>query len=224
MQTKAALDYEVKNSYTVTVKAADPSLDSDTIIVTITVTDVNEPPEFDDGDSTDPHESPKPQRRARTSALRLRPQTRSATRSPIHWAGRMQASFTIVEAAQVKCKVGVGTTLDEETRDTYTVTVSVRDSEECQWSDADTATDDTITVTITVAGAKRTAGYITWSREERLEGTPITYPENSRETVATHSHHDPENDPVTWLLSGTDRRRLFHQQRRGPDFQVVSGL
>ena len=43
LQTKAALDYEVKSSYSVTVKAADASA-SGTINVTITVTDVNEPP------------------------------------------------------------------------------------------------------------------------------------------------------------------------------------
>ena len=43
LQTKAALDYEAKSSYSVTVKAADASA-SGSIDVTITVTDVNEPP------------------------------------------------------------------------------------------------------------------------------------------------------------------------------------
>ena len=43
LQTKAVLDYEVKSSYSVTVKAADASANG-TIDVTITVTDVNEPP------------------------------------------------------------------------------------------------------------------------------------------------------------------------------------
>ena len=44
LQTKAALDYEAKSSYSVTVTAADASSGSGTIDVTITVTDVNEPP------------------------------------------------------------------------------------------------------------------------------------------------------------------------------------
>ena len=44
LQTEAALDYESKDSYTVTVTATDPSNAIDTIDVTITVTDVNEPP------------------------------------------------------------------------------------------------------------------------------------------------------------------------------------
>ena len=43
LQTKLALDYEAKPSYSVTVKAEDASA-SGTINVTITVTDVNEPP------------------------------------------------------------------------------------------------------------------------------------------------------------------------------------
>ena len=43
IKTKAALDYESKTSYSVTVGVSDGSL-SDTIAVTINVTDVNEPP------------------------------------------------------------------------------------------------------------------------------------------------------------------------------------
>ena len=44
LRTKAALDHEAKGSYTVKVTATDLSGASDTITVTITVTDVNEPP------------------------------------------------------------------------------------------------------------------------------------------------------------------------------------
>ena len=42
LQTKAALDYETKSSYSVTVTATDPSGASDTITVTITVTNVGD--------------------------------------------------------------------------------------------------------------------------------------------------------------------------------------
>ena len=60
LQTKAALDKEAKDTYSVTVSVRDSkdssgnadTVTDDTITVTITVTDVNEPLEFDDGDST----------------------------------------------------------------------------------------------------------------------------------------------------------------------------
>ena len=44
LRTEAVLDEETKNTYPVTVKATDPSGESDTIAVTITVTDQNEGP------------------------------------------------------------------------------------------------------------------------------------------------------------------------------------
>ena len=44
LRTKVTLDHDTKASYSVVVKAADPSGLSDTITVTITVTDENEPP------------------------------------------------------------------------------------------------------------------------------------------------------------------------------------
>ena len=44
LKTKAALDREQKDTYTVTVTASDPSNEEATITVTITVTDVDEPP------------------------------------------------------------------------------------------------------------------------------------------------------------------------------------
>ena len=52
LQTKAALDYETKTSYSVTVSVSDGNGGSDSIDVTINVTDANDPPVFDDGEST----------------------------------------------------------------------------------------------------------------------------------------------------------------------------
>ena len=52
LQTNAALDYETKASYAVTVSASDQNNVSDSISVTISVTDANDPPAFTDGSST----------------------------------------------------------------------------------------------------------------------------------------------------------------------------
>ena len=76
MRTKAALNYEDKDSYSVTVsvhdgKAADHHEDTTidaTIAVTITVTDVNEAPTFDAGTSTT-GAWPRTRPRGRTSGL-----------------------------------------------------------------------------------------------------------------------------------------------------------
>ena len=51
--TKAPLDYEAKASYSVTVKVVDPSLENDTITVTINVNDVDEPPVLSGPDVVD---------------------------------------------------------------------------------------------------------------------------------------------------------------------------
>ena len=52
LQTSAALDYETKRSYTVVVAATDRYGASDSITVSIDVTNVNEAPVFSDGSST----------------------------------------------------------------------------------------------------------------------------------------------------------------------------
>ena len=51
LQTKAALDYETKNAYAVTVTVSDGTL-TDTIDITINVTNANEAPTFTEGSST----------------------------------------------------------------------------------------------------------------------------------------------------------------------------
>ncbi|MDE0314733.1 MAG: cadherin domain-containing protein [Candidatus Poribacteria bacterium] len=56
LQTKAALDYETKASYTVTVAVSDGNGGSDSITITISVTDVHEPPLQDP-----PPQDPPPQ-------------------------------------------------------------------------------------------------------------------------------------------------------------------
>ena len=52
LMTMAALDFETKTIYTVDVRATDAGGESDTVMVTINVTDVNEAPEFDSATTT----------------------------------------------------------------------------------------------------------------------------------------------------------------------------
>ena len=80
--------------------------------------------------------------------------------------------------------------LDKETKDTYSVTVSVKDNP------ADANPDDTITVTIKVTDA---------NEPPVLSGSAaVSYPENDTGPVHTYTAIDPEGATIDWSLKGTD--------------------
>ena len=151
VRTSAELDYEIKNSYTVTVQVTDgkdsqgnteqnPAID-DTIVVTINVTDVNDEPTF-------PSTSTTRSVRENTPSGRNIGAPVAATDDdgdPLTYTlgGTDAGSFSIVSTTgQLRTSAAL-------TKNSYTVTVSVRDSKDTA-SNADTATDNTITVTIIV--------------------------------------------------------------------------
>ena len=144
LQTSAALDYETKNSYAVAVSVSDGNGGSDTIAVTIRVTDVNEqPPEtnrapvFSEGTST-----------TRSVAENTASGTNigsavSATdadgdRLTYSLGGTDASSFRIVSTSG---QLQTSAALDYETKNSYAVAVSVSDGN---------GGSDTITVTIRV--------------------------------------------------------------------------
>ena len=195
LQTKAALDHETTSSYTVTVTATDTFGLTDTIAVTITVTDVNEAPEF-------PTETGARSVAENTAAGQsIGGPVEATDEDPgdtlfYSLGGTDAASFTIDELTG-QISVGDGTTLNfEGKKKSYTVTVSVRDSKDAS-GNADTATDDTITVTITVTNVN----------EAPVVAGPVTknYPENGTATVDTYTATDPEGKTISWYLqSGGD--------------------
>ena len=148
MKTKAGVVYDfeaTKNSYSVTVKADDGNGGTDTIAVTINVTDVNEAPMFDDGATTTRSvaENTGAAHSVGTPVAATDPEADTLTYS---LSGTDAASFDINKTTgQLQTKAA----LDFETKPTYTVTVSVRDSKDSSGT-ADTATDNTTTVTIKV--------------------------------------------------------------------------
>ena len=135
-------DHEAKPRYTVTVKADDSNGGTDTIEVTITVTDVNEAPAFDDV-------SPTTRSIAENTGTGVDIATPVTATDPDAGAtltysldGTDVNSFDIdTLTGQLKTKA----TLDHETKATYAVTVSVRDSKDAN-GDADIVADDDITV------------------------------------------------------------------------------
>ena len=122
LRTRVALDYESKTQYEVTVSVSDGSL-TDTIAVTINVTDVNEAPVFTDGASTTRSiaENTAAGQNIGSAVGAEDPENNSLTYS---LGGTDSASFAIVTSSgQLQTK----SALDYESKNQYSVTVSVSD-------------------------------------------------------------------------------------------------
>ena len=212
LKTKAALDYETDaTSYTVTVSVTDglddyshtDSVVDDSITVTIDVTDVNEPPQFDPNAATtlelseditsgtdvgNRYEATDPENDALTYSV----------------SGTDAALFEVDSNGQLR----VAQALDFETKPTLTVIVQVSDSEDTA---GNTETppgtiDDSITVTITVTNIFEAPRFddeipqgessVTRSVPENTSADqPVGLP-----VAAT----DDERDTLTYSITGTD--------------------
>ena len=176
-------DANTDNVYLVTIEASDGT-NSHTLEVTVTVTDVNELPEFDE-------ETP--------TALSIAENTATGQDIGDPFAasdlddgetltytlgGVDVASFGLdTSSGQLQTKVA----LDYETKPSYTVTVSVRDSKDAA-GNSDTKDDDTITVTITVTNVDED-GEVTFSS---------TQPEVDTALIATLTDPDDSLSDITW--------------------------
>ena len=170
LRTKAELDHETTPSYSVTVTATDPSGASDSIDVTIDVTDVDEPLTLT-GPSTVPYEENDTGPVATYRAT-------DPERDPIQWTVDSDA-FTISN--------GVLRFLippDYEAASSYTVTVEA--------SAGSHTTRQTVTVSVTNVNEE--------PKITRPADTAITYTENGTGPVATYRATDPERDPIQWTV------------------------
>ena len=126
LKTKDALDHETKDSYTVTVKADDSNGGTDTITVTINVTDVNEPPTFDE---TGPATRTVSENTGAGENIGL---AFTATDPDVDASltyvlgGTDAASFTIATTPDGKGQLKTVAPLDHETKDSYSIVVGVR--------------------------------------------------------------------------------------------------
>ena len=190
LQTKAALDYESKSSYSVTVKADDNNGGTATIDVTVTVTDVNEPPEFDSATATrEVPENTEAGENIGAPVTANDPDTGDTQTYTVE--GADADSFDIDSASgQIQTKSGV--TYDHETKSSYSVTVEADDN------NGGTATID---VTITVADVNEPPEF-DWATATR------EVPENTEagENIgAPVTANDPDTgDTLTYTLEGAD--------------------
>ena len=211
LKTQDVFNYEIDSmSYFVTVSVSDSRDDysyadteeDDIIDVTITVEDVNEPPQFaDDAETTievsedtsigidigNRYEATDPENDILTYSLN----------------GTDAALFQVDDNGQLK----LSDTLDFETKPTLTVTIQVTDSEDEAGNTENTVTiDDTHTVTVTVTNV--------FEEPEFEDEIPVgemsitrSVPENTVADLPVGppvSATDDEGDTLTYELSGTD--------------------
>ncbi len=193
LKTKAVLDYETKDTYTVIVNVSDGNTEDVSITVTINVIDVNESPVFTEGSST---------------TLSIDENTEGGINigSPITATdpdgGTLTYSISGPDGDAFTIDSGTGQlqtkdTLDYETQSTYTVIITVADQN---------GESVSITVTINIIDINEPSvnrplvftedSSITLSIDENTEGginigSPIT---------AT----DPDGDTLTYSISGPD--------------------
>ena len=170
LKTKDALDHEARSSYLVTLTASDSLASSTdaTITVTITVTDVNEPPAFG------PHTLTRAVKENTVAGTSIG-DAFTATDQDIgdiltYSLDTASAAIFDIDAStgQLKTKAP----LDYETKNSYAVTVSVRDSKDVD-RNPDTLQDDSISVTITIINLNEVAT-LTLSSLQPQVGIPLT--------------------------------------------------
>ncbi len=192
LQTSNSLDYETKSSYSVTVTVSDVNGGSDTITVTINITDANDAPVFADGVSasrTIPENTGAGINIGRVLAAT------DADDDTLTYSlgGTNAASFNIdTSSGQLKTK----SALDYETKISYTVTVSVSDG----------SLEDEITVTINVRDLDETPSNIAPVFTEGAD-TTRSVPENTDAdtNIGTPiAATDTDSETLAYVLSGTD--------------------
>ena len=178
---------------------ANTSVD-DSIDVTITVIDVNEPPQFDTSaielevdENTSANTdigSPIPALDPESDEL-----TYSLVGSDSHW-------FDIdTSSGQIKTKALLDheSPLDNGADNVYEVTVQVTDGRNAE-GNADTAVDDTVSVTITVANVNEPPGF----DSSVLDLVVVENTAASTNIGSPVAANDPESDALMYSLSGVD--------------------
>ena len=186
-------DYVVgqDNTYAITIKATDDADQSDTLDVTVIVTDENEPSEFPGATtSRDVSENIASGQNVGAPVRADDPENDYLTYS---LSGTHATLFDIATSTgQILTK---GELDYEGARRTYTVTVSATDSKNAD-GNADPTIDNTIQVTIHVIDENEAP--------EITGATTTSWNENATGTVARYSAEDPESATTTWTVHGID--------------------
>ena len=189
LKTNAALNYETKDAYSVTITVTDGAL-TDTITVTINVTDANDAPVFSDGTSTTRNASKNTDADTNIGASVIATDEDEDTLT-YTLSGTDAASFDIVlTSGQMKTKAA----LDFETKASYEVTVTVSDGK---------GGTDSIAVTINVNNINENTGGPAFTERP---STTRSIPENTPADVNIGeplTATDIDNDILRYYLVGS---------------------
>ena len=193
IQTKSGVtyDHETKSSYSVTVKADDNNGGTATIDVTITVADVDEPPEFDS--ATAAREVPENTEAGENIGAPVTATDPDAGDTPAYTLGGTDAAFFDIDASTGQLRTQAA--LDYETRSSYTVTVTASDG-------ALTATVD-VTVTVTNIDEAGTVALSTDQPPARAEITAALTDPDKGVTGAVWQWERSSDGNTDWAGIGT---------------------
>ena len=184
--TNEAIDYERQNTYELVLIALDDYDLSDTVTLTINITDVNDPPVITGDDSPTFSENANINNRlARYTAT-------DPERDSVEWSvdGTDKDAFTIDTRGDLK----FSSQPDHETKDEYGITIVATD-------DGDPQEKGEFPVTVSVEDFDEPPAI--------TGGDALRFPENTATTTTlqTHTATDPEGvtTTFTWSLSGADR-------------------
>ena len=192
LQTVAALDYETKASYTVIVSVSDGNGGSDSITVTIDITDVNEnrAPVFSDGDTTTRSVAENIDSGKIGSAIAATDADNDTLIYSI--SGADAAAFRIVrKSGQLRIRAA----LDYETKSSYTVIVSVSDGN---------GGSDSITVTINVTDVDENRAPVFTDGSTTTRSVAENTASGTNIGAAIAATDADTSDTLTYSLSGTD--------------------
>ncbi len=185
LRTNAALNYETKSSYSVTVTARDAGNLSDTISVTISITDVNEAPNFASSTATRSiaeNTASGQNIGAAVAATDVDGDTLSYT-----LGGTDASSFSIVSTSG---QLRTSAALDRETKASYSVTVTASDG----------SLSDTTTVTISVTNVNEAPNFASSTATRSIAENTASGQNIGTALTAT----DPDGDTLSYTLGGTD--------------------
>ncbi len=159
------------NVHNITVKVTDNTGNSTTLLATVTVTNINEDPQFDAETATVSVDENTPANRNIGSPFKATDEDR-VDRLTYDLSGTDATSFGMVDSHSTGAQLRTKVALDHETKDQYSVTILVRDGVD-DTGDPNVTADDTINITINVTNIDEN-GEVTLSNEQPEEEQPIT--------------------------------------------------